>query len=194
MMNDAKPGKIILLNGASSAGKSTLARALQAHLDEPFLQFSPDFLLFHEAVLPRRHDLGGPFSWHAMRPKFFEGYLNCLPALASAGNNLVTDFVLETREQWFGLVKRLAAFDVFFVGVHVALEELERRERQRGDRRLGDARRDFEIVHSFGRYDFEVDSSHPPEENARRIIDAWRARSSVGVFARAAREIESAGT
>jgi tRNA A37 threonylcarbamoyladenosine biosynthesis protein TsaE len=30
------PGRIILLNGASSSGKSTLARGLQAALEEPF--------------------------------------------------------------------------------------------------------------------------------------------------------------
>ena len=34
------PGKIILLNGASSAGKSSLAQALQQRLEEPFWHWS----------------------------------------------------------------------------------------------------------------------------------------------------------
>ena len=38
-------GKIILLNGASSSGKSTLATALQAQMEEPFWHFSIDHLL-----------------------------------------------------------------------------------------------------------------------------------------------------
>jgi chloramphenicol 3-O-phosphotransferase len=37
-------GKIIMLNGASSPGKSTLCEALQKELTEPFLRFSLDFL------------------------------------------------------------------------------------------------------------------------------------------------------
>jgi len=36
------PGRVILLNGASSSGKSTLAAALQDALDEPFLHVSSE--------------------------------------------------------------------------------------------------------------------------------------------------------
>jgi chloramphenicol 3-O-phosphotransferase len=36
-------GKIILLNGTSSSGKSTLAEALQSVLDEPYLHIDGDF-------------------------------------------------------------------------------------------------------------------------------------------------------
>ena len=78
-------GKIIILNGASSAGKSTLCDALQKELNAPFLRFSLDFFMFNSNVLPKRKDTQGPFSWSAMRPKLFEGYFNCLFGLASAG-------------------------------------------------------------------------------------------------------------
>ena len=37
-------GRIILLHGASSAGKSTLSEAVQRALEEPFLCFSSDIL------------------------------------------------------------------------------------------------------------------------------------------------------
>lgn len=176
--------KIILLNGASSAGKSTLCRALQAQLDEPFLQFSLDFFMFGGEVLPKRRDPSGPFSWPAMRPKLFDGYYHCLAALAQADNNLVIDYIIETPEQFQQIVRLLSPFDVFFVGVHCPLEELERREKQRGDRGIGDARRDYETVHTFSAYDFEVDSSHPAEENAEVIIAAWKARQRPSIFDR----------
>lgn len=185
-MEHPPPGRIILLNGASSAGKSTLCRALQAQLDEPFLQFSLDFLMFGAEVLPGRRDRNGPFSWAAMRPRLFEGYYACLPALAGAGNNLVIDYIVETRDQLWRLVQRLAPFDVFFVGVHCPLPELERRERQRGDRRAGDARRDDETVHSFSGYDLEVDSTEPAERNAETIIAAWKVRKRPSTFDRLA--------
>ena len=179
-------GKIILLNGASSAGKSTLCRALQAQLDEPFLRFSMDNFLFGGEVLPPRREQSCLFSWAAMRPRLFEGYFNCLPALTRAGNNLVVDYIIETQEQLQQLSQRLVGLDVFFVGVHCPLGELERREQQRGDRRLGDARRDFETVHSFSAYDMEVDSTQSPEDNAQKIIAAWKQRPSPSIFDRLA--------
>jgi chloramphenicol 3-O phosphotransferase len=48
-----KRSTIILINGASSAGKSTLAKAFQEQVDEPFLRFSLDLLMFGGEVLAR---------------------------------------------------------------------------------------------------------------------------------------------
>lgn len=187
-MRPENQGKIILLNGASSAGKSTLSDALQNQLDEPFLQFSLDFFFFDSKILPRRREEGGAFAWPNMRPRLFAGYYNCLPALASAGNNLVIDHIIETAEQLEILVRLLAGFDVFFVGVHCPLEELERREQQRGDRCIGDARRDLETVHTFSGYDLEVDSTERPKNNAARIIEAWKQRTRPLVLERLAQQ------
>ncbi len=176
------PGQIILLNGASSAGKSTLCRAIQAQASVPLLQFSLDFFMFGHSVLPTRRDQSGPFSWTALRPALFEGYFGCLAALAQTGNNLVIDFIIETPAQLATLKRVLAPFDVFLVGVHCPLPELERREQARGDRHVGDARRDLLTVHSFIGYDVEVDSVQPAEANARLILQAWERRSGPGVL------------
>lgn len=176
-MTDPQSGKIIVLNGASSAGKSTPARAVQAEIDEPFLCFSLDFFFFRDEVLPRRFSEGGAFAWEQMRPQIFEGYFRCLPALLSAGNNLVVDYIIESQQQWDRLSELLRPFDLFLVGVHCPLEELERRERARGDRRAGDAARDLLSVHTFTSYDLEVDSRQPVAENAHQIVQGWRTRS-----------------
>ncbi|MCA9839440.1 MAG: hypothetical protein KC422_21200 [Trueperaceae bacterium] len=180
-------GKIILLNGPSSAGKSTLCQALQDQLELPFLQFSMDFFLFNSKVLPARREKEGPFSWSSLRSQLFEGFYRCLVGLAGAGNNLVVEYIIETEEQFARLAELLQPFDVFFVGLHCDLAELERRELARGDRGIGDARRDYEIVHGFSTYDFEVDSSERAELNAQRIIQAWKLRKNQGVFATAAK-------
>lgn len=177
-------GHLILLNGASSAGKSTLCQAVQAQMGEPFLQFSLDLLMFGNGILPSRRDPDGPFSWAALRPRLFEGYFRCLAAWLDAGTNLVVDFIIETPEQWRRLVELLHPFDVFLVGVHCPPDELERRERERGDRRPGEARRDLLTVHTFTRYDFEVDSMRSPQENAAAIIAAWEARERPGALHR----------
>src|SRR5512139_3373885 len=92
------PGNIILLNGASSSGKSSLARVLQTLLAEPFWHVSIDQLIAAN-ILPQQRILSGEFKWPELRPQFFEGFHRCLPALAHAGNNLIVEHIVET-EQW----------------------------------------------------------------------------------------------
>jgi chloramphenicol 3-O phosphotransferase len=94
---DRGPGRIIFLNGASSSGKSTLAKAMQQALPEPFLHVSSDHLVA-SGMLPARRDLDGPFAWwQQMRPRFFDGFHRCLPALAAAGNDLIVEHIIEFR-------------------------------------------------------------------------------------------------
>ncbi len=45
------------------------------------------------------------------------------------------------------------------VGVHCSLAELERRERERGDRMVGLAHEQFHTIHQHAIYDIEVDTS-----------------------------------
>ena len=176
-------GKIILLNGASSAGKSTLARGLQAALDEPFWHYSIDHLRAAK-ILPDERIINGNFAWRDLRPQFFHGFHLTIPVLAEAGNNLIVEHIIETREWMDRLLHLLGPLDVFFVGVHCPLPELERRELARGDRRIGDAQADFEITHTFGTYDFEVNSTQPLDENIRAVITAWQTRQYPGAFAK----------
>lgn len=175
-------GHVILVNGASSAGKSTLCRALQARVDAPFWHYSIDH--FRTGVLPWARVKSGEFPWPSLRPAFFDGFHRCLPALAGAGNNLIVEYIVETREWMSDLLRLLEPHDVFFVGVHTTLDELERRERTRGDRREGEARRDFETAHLHCTYDFEVDGTGDPDTNADAVLSAWRARRQPSAFRR----------
>jgi chloramphenicol 3-O phosphotransferase len=179
------PGRVILLHGASSAGKSTLARAIQGQVDEPFLHLSSDQMV---GLLPPRREDVGPFAWWTgMRPKFFHGFHRCIPALAEAGNDLVVDHVIEFAAWRAELATLLRGLDVFLVGVHCDLDELDRRERERGDRRVGEGRTHVEVdgIHTFGPYDLEVDTTgHDPDELAAAVIEAWRRRPPIGVLTR----------
>ena len=169
------PGKIILINGPSSSGKTTLALRLQNRLDQPFIRFSFDLFLEHKAF-PWEAIRSGRFSWESMRPAVFSGIQQCVPALARAGNNVLFDTIIETRTMLHQLIALLSGLDVFFVGLHCSIAELERRERQRGDRRQGEARLDFQTVHTIPTYDLELDSERPLEENAARLIQEWQSR------------------
>lgn len=174
-------GKIVLLNGASSAGKSTLARAFQATIEIPFWHYSIDHLLAAK-ILPSERIQSGEFLWSNLRSAFFSGFHNSIPALASAGNNLIVEHIVETEEWMERLLRLLLPFDVFFVGVHCSLNELERREVARGDRRIGDARNDYFITHTFGTYDLEIDSTAPLEQNVALLIKAWSERTQPSAF------------
>ncbi len=170
-------GKIILLNGASSAGKSSIAREIQHQIEQPFWHVSSDQLI-EAKMLPPRDFEGGRFAWESMRENFFGGFHNCLPALARAGNNLVVDHVIEFETWLNDLNLLLADIDCFFVGVHCDIDELERREIARNDRTIGEARDHFEVVHTFCNYDYEVDSTTvTPAINAGYIIKAWKKRN-----------------
>lgn len=166
---------IILINGPSSAGKSTLATAFQNEIDVPFLRFSFD-LFIDDDILPRQQLANQTFSWGDMRPAVMIGYLNCLKGLAEAGNNLVVDYIIETQASSELLVRTLAPFDVFLVGLHCSLEELERREKVRGDRRSGDARSDLQFVHTFTTYDLDLDAENSLEQNVLLLAKAWQNR------------------
>lgn len=184
-------GKIILLNGASSSGKSTLARELQQRLPAPFWHYSIDHL--NDAkVLPESRIARGEFPWPTLREAFFDGFHRSVAAFAAAGNNLVVEHIVETREWLHRLLRLLDGCDVFFVGVHCPLEELERRERLRGDRRPGEAAADLHVVHTFAGYDFECSSVEPVERNADRVVDAWAARGQPSAFDRLRRELDTA--
>lgn len=171
-------GNIILLNGASSAGKTTLCKHIRDIIPAPFIHFSLDFIMFDADVLPKKRnvpELG--ITWKQMRPNIFEGFYRCLPAFLSAGNNLLVDIIIENENQKERLLELLSTYDAFFVGVHCSLEVLWEREKTRGDRRVGDAEQDFKTVHSFLNYDLEINSEAAAEVNSQIVVEAWLKRN-----------------
>ena len=173
--------KIIFLHGASSSGKSTIARGLQAQLPLPFWHISIDHLR-DAGVLPTARFKSGEFDWKAARAPFFDGFHRSLAAYASAGNNLVLEHILDTEDWLDQLVDQFAPFDVFFVGIHCPLDELVRREALRGDRPAGSAAQDFHTIHQGLEYDFEVHSDRAAAENVDAIVAAWQARTPNSAF------------
>jgi len=166
-------GSIIFLHGASSSGKSTIARSLQSSIDLPFWHISIDHLR-DSGVLPSERIKSGDFDWKAMRQDFFDGFHRSLAAYAGAGNNLIVEHILETPNAQGELAMLLEPFDVLFVAVHCPLAELARREAMRGDRREGSAAQDFATIHIDRRYDLALQSLDGTAQNVARILDVWR--------------------
>lgn len=162
-------GRIIFLNGTSSAGKSTLANALRLELEPQFHFYASDQLA-DEGFRPLDKDLG--YRW---RQAFFDGFHRSIPAFASVGINLLIEHTIEEQTWADDLKTLLAPFDVFWVGVHAPLAEIQRRERLRGDRQIGEGLYRLK-THHFCKYHLEIDTTRPIDQNVATIIAAWRRR------------------
>lgn len=176
------PGTLILINGASSSGKTSLVRALQAALDEPYVDAGLDRFLW---MLPSRYldrplwddVLGLATEAGAVGNRLVSGMHHAIVALLRTGNNVVADHVL-VEPAWLDQAAALFAdLPAYLAGVRCPLPVLEARERARRDRTLGQARAQHALVHAHGLYDVEVDTSlDSPEACAAQI----RARIAAG--------------
>lgn len=169
-------GRIIFLNGTSSSGKTTLANALREALDEPFCYYASDQLADAGFRTVKRCIRHNPASGE--RGRFFDGFHRSIAAFAQAGNDLIVEHIIEEQSWADQLATLFAGLDVFWIGVHAPIEETERRERERGNRQIGEARYHLK-THAFCRYDLDVDTSEPADQLALRILAAWNCREAL---------------
>jgi chloramphenicol 3-O phosphotransferase len=173
-----RPGPdVIVLNGISSAGKSTVARALQALLTQPYLIFGVDTLI--DALPPAmttqadglvlesdgRVQAGTGFT--AIEDAWYTG----LATTARAGVGLILDevFLGGSRSQ-ARLRAALEGLHVAWIAVDCDVHLASRRESTRADRTPGMAAAQFRLVHNGVNYDLRVDTStHSPEACAEQI-------------------------
>ena len=165
-------GRIIILNGVGSVGKTSVGRALQSITTEPFLLVQMDafldmlpssmvgdpagirFEITQEAGAPSIAIGTGPVADRAMR-----GMRHAVAAMARQGNNLIVDEVLLGAPKQQEYRELLAGFEVSLVGLFASLDVLEARERARADRLIGLARWQFDRVHRALTYDLQLDTS-----------------------------------
>ncbi|MEM1148543.1 MAG: chloramphenicol phosphotransferase [Pseudomonadota bacterium] len=176
---------VIFLNGCTSAGKSSIAKSLQTLLPRPFLLTGIDDAF---AMLPARvHNNSEGFYFDRTQAGLIRlnfgkfglatliAHQHSAAALANAGMDLILDEVILSKDLWDHWQIVLADLDVFWVGVHCDLEELERREVARGDRVRGQARGQYDIVHEHAIYDVSVDTTtQTPDACAHRICEAFQ--------------------
>jgi chloramphenicol 3-O phosphotransferase len=188
-------GRVIVLNGTSSSGKTTLAKALQARLDGPWLGVGIDTVVF---ALPRAY-LDQPlwsevFRYVEAAPRdaapfriatgelgvrLVHGLHAMVAALVIEGHDVVVDHVLLEPDWLPDLRRRLGdGAALLVVGVRCPLEVVVERERARKDRTIGQAAAQHDVVHRDVAYDLEVDTSVlSPEEAADAIaglVDGMR--------------------
>ncbi len=183
---------IIFLNGCSSAGKSTIAKALQFLSDKPLLCLGIDTFLdmmprhyigmgkkAAEGIhfIPDQTEQGEPLihiECGAYGKKFMNAVAPVVKALADQNLDLILDEVLIDEAHLINYADALKDHTVYFIGVHCALEILEEREMLRGDRSLGLARAQINCVHALTFfYDFEVDTTHTSSMTCAKNILAF---------------------
>jgi chloramphenicol 3-O phosphotransferase len=170
---DLKNGHVVFLNGTSSSGKTTIAKALQQKLTAPYMLVSIDgfFYMYPERFLsPESQE--DALVLADLIPTVVSGLHGSVAALAKTGNNIIVDHVLQEDGWLQECVEKWTGLDVLFVGVTCPLEIVEQRERDRGNRNIGTARHQFGRVHAHGLYDVEVDTSVLNlDECAMRIME-----------------------
>lgn len=161
-------GQVILLNGVSSSGKSTIAHQLLADLETPWFHMGADMFGAMRAE-HRTHELDTAGAEEVLR-RTRAGFHRAVAGMAHAGNDIVMDHVLSELWRLDDLLVVMEGIDVVFVGVHCAVGELERRERIRGDRAAGTAAKQIDLVHLHKVYDLEVDTSTHSAETCSTLI------------------------
>jgi chloramphenicol 3-O phosphotransferase len=155
--------QVIVLNGGSSSGKSGIARCLQAVLADPWLVFGVDTLI---QALPASSPMSAtgiefaPDGDIAVGPEF-----RALEAAWMAGIAAMA----ASQQRW---QRALGALQVVWVGVRCDGAVAAAREVARGDRVIGMAASQAELVHRGVVYDVEVDTTRTEALDCARVIAA----------------------
>ena len=176
--------RVVILNGVGSAGKGSIAKALQQIASRPLLHVEMDAFL---AMLPEAyfaHPDGLIFetvmrdgqacvdiTTGPVAARLLRGMRRAVAALAAEGNDLIVDDVM-LEDELADYRRLFSGFDVSVVGVYANLDVLEAREKERGDRMPGLARSQFDLVHKGKTYDFTVDTSNATAMDCAKAIKA----------------------
>ncbi|NMP31523.1 hypothetical protein HII17_08115 [Thalassotalea sp. M1531] len=157
-------GRIVVLNGTSSSGKTTLAKEIQAKCSEVYLHCALD--AFWDMT-----PIGVPAGSKNF-PNMKLAIAKSIKALAETGHNVILDIVFCGQKTYFEITEELKGFDVKIVKVECPLSELENRELVRGNRAIGLAKSQFDSIHVGVKYDLTVNTFEQSLENcAQKIIN-----------------------
>ncbi|MCC5871004.1 MAG: AAA family ATPase [Gammaproteobacteria bacterium] len=186
-------GRIILLNGSSSAGKTTLARAIQVARREPWFHLALD--QFRDGMPPAYRGLNSPEGTPGARglnvvpidhdggrvtairfgdvgQRMLQGMHRAIAAFAAAGNDVIIDDLFLETDTLDDYLDALDGFWVLFVAVRAPLDVVQEREASRPGRFPGTALSHFEAVHAHGIYDLEIDTRQNSPEACAAAVSA----------------------
>lgn len=159
--------EIILLNGPSSSGKSTLAKSLQKFIEkkrdekyeiisiDDFLNMKLEDVIYEDDVFQISLDLC---------EKVLE--------VTKSKKGVIIDHVITSERIFKQLKETLSSYPLYIVHVTCPLEVLRHREFERKNRCLGSAESSYEYLFPKEGYDLTVDTNAlSPEECCIKILD-----------------------
>lgn len=185
-----KLGNIIILNGTSSAGKSTIAKAIQNKFDDYYVHTGVDHLVAQmpanafrmtsdpDAISPDKicwlldPETEHVISIHPGDPGYaaLGSMYQAAKALAQRGLNVIIDDVIIHPHILQLMVNSLVDLPAWFVNVFCPKDEAKRREKKRGDRTPGLVEMQFDLVHAHGQYDLMINTSEQDIETCLAAI------------------------
>jgi chloramphenicol 3-O phosphotransferase len=184
---------VILLNGCSSAGKTTLALKLQQLLPEPYQHVALD--QFRDGMPSRVRGFNSPdgdpgaqglnvvpeqrggdwvtkIEFGDYGERVLASMRRTIASLCQSGCSVIVDDLLFKRAYLDDYINVLEPKNTWFIGVHCNIEIVHAREAQRPGRFPGTATSHFEQIHQHGvAYDLEVDTSFAsPKDVAEQIV------------------------
>ena len=176
-----KSGAVIILNGPSAAGKSSIQKAFQTlmmpnlwikvGIDNLFDQPMPDITLENMAYWQSKNfirwvttskdaDDNSVITLHVGQQgdNVAYGMNSAIVAYAQSGCNVIVDYIAYKKEWVDDLQDKLKDIKTYLVKVAIPLSILEEREAARATSPKGHARSHYDTVHWNISYDLEVNS------------------------------------
>jgi len=180
---------VIILNGASSSGKSSIARELQLILPKNYLHIGIDTFIAMMPEKSNRLDCSDVMSdGFYFKSESKEGrtvqkiqsgdygkavngaYHSTVKHLADLGLGVIVDDIMDGSSEQGSWKLALGTTDTLFVGVYCCSEVLTEREQLRGDRIQGSAVEQAMRVHEGVKYDLEVLTSTNTAKDCAQTI------------------------
>lgn len=166
-MSDIK-GKIIILNGVSSSGKTTISKRLQQEMKEHY------FWVANDTFCQMSSDKHWKEDWIAIINKALTALIYTVKSMSDLGYNVIVDQVFLNNEAVGEILQKtvevLHDYPVLFVRTDSSIEDLTKREKERGNRRIGQAESQLNIVHNHKFYDVAINTSTTSIEENIEII------------------------
>ena len=182
-------GIVIVLNGPSGSGKSSIQKEFQKlHMPNLWIKVGIDNLF--DNVMPEITPKNMNF-WQSKNPirwvektkdnegndivplfvgkqgeKVFYAMNSCIAEYAKNGCNVIVDYIAYKKEMLSDLKRKLKDVKAYFVKVQIPLDILEQREANRGTSPKGHARSHYFTVYGDKKYDLTVNS----EKNSAKEI------------------------
>ena len=186
-------GTVIILNGPSGSGKSSIQREFQylmmpqlwiktgidSLFDAPMPTITPENMNFWQSPNPIRwvetsQDKDGnnviTLFVGEQGERVAYAMNRSIAEYAKNGCNVIVDYIAYKQEWFDDLQKKLKGIKTYYIAVEIPLEVLEQREAARGTSPKGHARSHYFTVYGNKKYDLTVNSAtHSAKEIAQQL-------------------------